>query len=229
MKLEILRNTTYPVLDTYQKKIADELRQGLRKEGVWILSELQAVITRGRRTQSEDVFTSQTPVVDVDRGGLATWHGPGQWVFFCVEKMEKLFGDPRAIKKAILWQLEATCELAKLYRSDARVERGDRLGVWCDEGKLASIGVSIQNGVLQHGVSLNVYKTEGSFEGLRMCGLSDQPAYLLTPTSEQSKQENESLFVSLGRNWVTCLELALHEFSQAQIDSPRWHSSIHGS
>src|SRR4051794_40804535 len=107
MKLEVeihrhspLKPWSYALLDQRQRAVAAQVRTGER--GRFLLSELNPVITLGTRTpQSDLLFSSESfrslgvEIYPTDRGGLATYHGPGQWVLFPVEKLEHLVGDPR--------------------------------------------------------------------------------------------------------------------------------------
>src|SRR5690242_283423 len=116
MLLEIRRHEpparpwTYALLDARQREIAARVSAG--GPGALLLSEVAPVITVGRRTPAGDVsglgsrdsgarvaFGSE--VYPVDRGGLATWHGPGQWVLFAVDRLERWVGDPRGVRKMV--------------------------------------------------------------------------------------------------------------------------------
>src|SRR4051812_3137340 len=92
---------TYASLDQRQRQIAEEVRSG--HPGSLLLSEVAPVITLGRRTPPDDVpkhFAHSERGIDLfqaDRGGLATYHGPGQWVLFPVDHLERLTGDRRGV------------------------------------------------------------------------------------------------------------------------------------
>src|SRR5438105_3526899 len=102
MRIEIYRHSiekpwTYSRLDRYQRQIAEQLLADPNAEGKWIISELAPVITLGRRVSSSPTFLvpqeqlsrKGIEIYPTDRGGLATYHGPGQWVFFLVDRLEK--------------------------------------------------------------------------------------------------------------------------------------------
>lgn len=197
MKTEIHRNTpnkpwTYASLDQRQREIAHQLQVG--GEPTLILSELAPVVTYGRRTPESDLAGALprpiTSLYPTDRGGLATYHGPGQWVAFPVHRLETSVGDPRGVRKIICKLLEAAAEVGRIYSSQVEIRSGPELGVWTPEGKFAAVGVHVENGVLLHGLSVNGFRTPESFLGLRPCGLDLPVSYLL-------KQPSEANFVQL--------------------------------
>lgn len=197
--LEVHRHTpqspwTYTDLNLRQREIAARVRQG--GCGAIILSEVAPIITVGRRSAPTDILLSESQLrsqgielLEVDRGGLATYHGPGQWILFWVESLERLTGDRRGVKKAVGLLLDIALETGLRYRPHARIRDGAELGVWSEYGKFAAVGVHVEQGVLLHGLSLNGYKTPQSFQGLRPCGLDLPVDFLLG---------NESGFEELG-------------------------------
>ncbi|MDN6387735.1 MAG: lipoyl(octanoyl) transferase LipB [Corynebacterium sp.] len=135
--------------------------------------------TAGKRTQPEDLPTNGLPVVDVDRGGRITWHGPGQLVAYPIVKL----ADPidvvdyvRRIEEAVL----ATCREVGLENA-GRVP--GRSGVWLPAGlrrgelvparKVAAVGIRVTRGVTMHGVALNCDNTLEYYDHIVPCGLAD--------------------------------------------------------
>jgi lipoyl(octanoyl) transferase len=168
---------TYSDLDQKQRQIATQVRSG--SSGVFLLSELAPVITCGRRTPSSDVFLNTMQIYSTDRGGLATYHGPGQWVLFPVDHLKNLTGDPRGVRKAAESLLEIALEVGRLYEPRSEIRWGREMGVWTPRGKFAAVGFHIEKGVLLHGLSVNGYRTPESFLGLRPCGLDSNVDFLL--------------------------------------------------
>ncbi len=221
MRLEVFRHRpgkkswSYRDLDRHQRKIAEYVRQGA--EGVLILSELKPVITLGRRAQknpregglvlSEYEYQSLgIDLVEADRGGLATWHGPGQWVLFPVESLEKLTGDSRGVKDAVCLLLGAAQDTIRALGVESEIREGSQMGVWGKKGKLASVGVHVEQGVLLHGVALNVFATDVSFQGLRPCGLDEPVSYLDWEwESPMPPGVRESVFISVGQAFARAL------------------------
>ncbi len=189
---------TYANLDLRQRQLAEQVSAG--EPGWLILSELAPVITLGRRTPPSDLGSIDYTKLGIeihrtDRGGLATSHGPGQWVVFPVEKLERLTGDPRGVRKAVCLLLQVALEVGRFYESAAEIRQGRELGVWTPRGKFASVGIHIKNGVLLHGLAVNGYRTPTSFVGLRPCGLDAPVDFLLS-------EANEEEFLELGQRII---------------------------
>ena len=146
-----------------------------------LLLEHADVYTAGRRTNRADRPTDGTRVVDVDRGGKITWHGPGQLVAYPIVRL----ADPvdvvayvRAIEGAVI----DLC--AELGLATVRVE--GRSGVWVPPtatrpaAKVAAIGCRVAKGVTMHGVAVNACPDLVAFERIVPCGISDAAVTSLT-------------------------------------------------
>ncbi len=156
-----------------QRSIAEGIDQGTSADTI-VLLEHPSVYTAGRRTQPEDRPTDGTPVVDVDRGGRITWHGPGQLVAYPIVRLAEamnVVGYVRLLEQALI----ATC--ADLGVSTIRV--AGRSGVWLPadgirpERKVAAIGVRVAKGITSHGVALNCDPDLAAFERIVPCGIAD--------------------------------------------------------
>jgi len=202
---------TYAQLDRRQRELAARVRAGAR--GALLLSELAPVITIGRRTPASDLLVPprDVAIVRTDRGGLATYHGPGQWVLFAVDRLEILTGDRRGVRQAVEGLLEAAAEVGRIYwggPGEVRVGRGIETGVWCPRGKFAALGVHVEEQVLLHGIAVNGFRTETSFMGLRPCGLDAPVAFLLEAGDAAGKLSSESRsagFEELGQRLVAAV------------------------
>lgn len=154
-----------------QRRIHEEVASGDRPNTLLLL-EHPSVYTAGRRTDEAERPADGTPVIDVDRGGRITWHGPGQLVGYPIVKLQKpteLVGFVREIESALI----NVC--ANLGISAVRVD--GRSGVWiCDEKgdrKIAAIGIRVAKGVTMHGFALNVNPNLEAFGQIVPCGISD--------------------------------------------------------
>lgn len=154
-----------------QRTIHQEVVAGLRPNTLLLL-EHPSVYTAGRRTEDSERPTDGTAVIDVDRGGRITWHGPGQLVGYPIVKLIKpteLVGFVREIETALIH----VC--ADLGITAVRV--AGRSGVWiCDaqgDRKVAAIGVRVAKGVTMHGFALNVNSDLAAFAQIVPCGIED--------------------------------------------------------
>lgn len=154
-----------------QKAIHQDVVGGKRPNTLLLL-EHPSVFTAGRRTQDSEKPTDGTPVIDVDRGGRITWHGPGQLVGYPIVKLinpTELVGFVREIEAGLI----SVC--ADLGLSTERID--GRSGVWVrdrdGERKIAAIGVRVAQGVTMHGFALNVNPDLSSFSSIIPCGITD--------------------------------------------------------
>jgi lipoyl(octanoyl) transferase len=144
----------------------------LKSQDTVLLTEHAPVYTAGRRTESFELPTDDTPVVEVDRGGKITWHGPGQLVGYPILHLPAAL-DVIAHVRRIEEVLINTC--ADLGLVTSRIK--GRSGVWVtDQGvdrKIAAIGVRVAQGVTMHGFSLNCDNDLSWFDRIVPCGISD--------------------------------------------------------
>jgi lipoyl(octanoyl) transferase len=154
-----------------QKAIHQEVADGIRPNTLLLL-EHPSVFTAGRRTEDSERPTDGTPVIDVDRGGRITWHGPGQLVGYPIVKLRKpteLVGFVREIESGLI----AVCH--DLGLEAIRIE--GRSGVWVQDAqgdrKIAAIGIRVAQGVTMHGFALNVNPDLSAFRTIVPCGISD--------------------------------------------------------
>lgn len=151
-------------------------RQAGEIPDVLLLLEHPPVYTRGRRSapgelpMGEDWYRAQgIDVVDTDRGGKLTYHGPGQLVGYPIMRIDDVLAYVRTMERAIASALEEEA-LAPRVRTD---EGPDFTGVWVEDRKIASIGVHVARGVTTHGFAVNVECDLQPFEWVVPCGLPD--------------------------------------------------------
>jgi lipoyl(octanoyl) transferase len=148
----------------------------------FLLLEHHSVYTAGKRTEPADRPTDGSPVIDVDRGGKITWHGPGQLVGYPIIGL----ADPidvvdyvRRLEEALI----AVCDAVGLTEA-GRV--AGRSGVWLPadehrpERKIAAIGIRVQRGVTMHGFELNCDADLAQFDKIIPCGIRDAGVTSLT-------------------------------------------------
>jgi lipoyl(octanoyl) transferase len=135
-----------------------------------LLLEHEHVYTAGTRTEASDLPPDDEPLVEVDRGGRITWHGPGQLVAYPIVPLRQpldVVGFVRNLEGALI----TTCATFGVH--------GERIpgrsGVWVPvpPRKVAAIGVRVSRGVAMHGVALNVVNDLHSFDQIVPCGIAD--------------------------------------------------------
>jgi lipoyl(octanoyl) transferase len=141
-----------------------------------LLLEHAPVYTRGRRSEAgelgmgEDWYRAQgIDIVDVDRGGKVTYHGPGQLVGYPIVGVGDVMAYVATLERAIARAL-ADEGIAARGRSHEGIAW---TGVWVDDRKLASIGLHVSQGVSKHGFAVNVDNPLDPFEWIVPCGLPD--------------------------------------------------------
>lgn len=159
-----------------QKDIVAKVTDGTEPDTLLLL-EHPHVYTMGRRAKDSDVLLDPPQLVQrgvqviwTDRGGEATYHGPGQLVGYPILDLHKLDIGPlkyvRSLEEVIIRTL-----------ADFGIKTGriDKLtGVWAGESKIAAIGVRISRGVTTHGFALNVCPDVSYFSGIIPCGIKDK-------------------------------------------------------
>jgi lipoyl(octanoyl) transferase len=154
-----------------QRSIHSEVAAGKRTNTL-ILLEHPSIYTAGKRTLDEERPGNGARVLDVDRGGKITWHGPGQLVGYPIVKLlnpHELVGFVREIESGLI----KVC--AEFGVTGVRVD--GRSGVWIvderGERKIAAIGIRVASGTSMHGFALNVNPDLSSFDAIIPCGISD--------------------------------------------------------
>ena len=161
-----------------QKQIHQDVLN-LQTENTLLLLEHLSVYTAGRRTEILDRPLDETPVIDVDRGGKITWHGPGQLVGYPIVKLKNstdVVGFVRELETALI----SVCAEFGI-KADRYCERS---GVWVrddkSDRKIAAIGLRVAKGVTMHGFALNVNPDLSAFEKIIPCGITGAKVTSLT-------------------------------------------------
>ncbi len=163
-----------------QRRLHESVAAGERGDTVLLL-EHPSVYTAGKRTEPWDRPVDGTPVVDVDRGGKITWHGPGQLVGYPIVRLPDPV-DVVAYVRRVEQMLIDVC--AEFGLTAGRVE--GRSGVWVPEDdrgparKVAAIGIRVARGVTLHGFSINCDCDLAYFDRIVPCGIRDAGVTSLT-------------------------------------------------
>ncbi|MEV7798089.1 lipoyl(octanoyl) transferase LipB [Microbacterium foliorum] len=154
-----------------QRRIHADVVDGTRPDSL-ILLEHEAVYTAGKRTEPQERPTDGTPVIDVDRGGKITWHGPGQLVGYPIVRLP----EPMDVVAHVRRLERILIDVLRPLGVDGYQVEG-RSGVWVrrplSEDKVAAIGVRVQQGVTMHGFAVNCDNSLAGFGGIIPCGITD--------------------------------------------------------
>jgi lipoyl(octanoyl) transferase len=169
--LEIIRAGTVPYEDAWQRQrdLHDAVVAGGSPDTVLLL-EHPPVFTAGKRTLPSERPFDGTPVIDVDRGGKITWHGPEQLVGYPIVRLPDPI-DVVAYVRSLERMLIAVC--AELGVVAEQVE--GRSGAWLTspDRKIAAIGVRVSKGVTLHGFAINADPDLSWFDRIVPCGITD--------------------------------------------------------
>ena len=174
-----------------QRSLHREIADGAR-ENTLLLLEHPSVFTAGKRTQMHERPSDGSLVIDVDRGGKITWHGPGQLVGYPIVRLAKpteLVGFVREIEGALI----AIC--GELGLTTQRVD--GRSGVWvvdsAGQRKIAAIGIRVASGVSMHGFALNIDPDLSAYDSIIPCGIDDASVTSLSKELGRSISTDEVL------------------------------------
>jgi len=162
-----------PYLDglALQRTIHKEVAQGTRPD-TCILLEHEGVYTAGKRTEDSERPDDGTEVIDVDRGGKITWHGPGQLVGYPIMRLP----NPIDVVGYVRWLEQILIDVCADF--DLETERVEgRSGVWAPVGgthlKIAAIGIRVADHTTMHGFALNCSNSLDPYETIIACGIKD--------------------------------------------------------
>lgn len=154
-----------------QRQLHSEVAE-TRRPNTLLLLQHPPVFTAGRRTLESEKPTDGSVVIDVDRGGKITFHGPGQIVGYPIVRLKNpndVVGFVRELETSLI----AAC---KEFGIDAQ-RYCERSGVWLrdehGDRKIAAIGIRVARGVTMHGFALNVNPDLSYFDRIIPCGISD--------------------------------------------------------
>lgn len=203
-----------------QKKTVDEILSGASKEQIVFCSH-PPVVTLGRGTRDGDLFGWTGEVVDVNRGGRATYHGPNQLVMYPMVYVGKadskyslksiketdLHAYMRALEASVIdvlahFGIQAQAQpLQKQVGEDSEKEA---TGVWINDKKIAAIGIAVKAWITSHGVALNLWNDENAFKGIHPCGFRGDQVTTLEAVLGRKVERREVLDI-----WSTSIQKRL--------------------
>jgi|TARA_B110000483_G_C18203762_1_gene546564 lipoyl(octanoyl) transferase len=158
-----------PIWRSMQYRAVNTPRDSERADELWFLSH-KPVYTQGQAGESEHLINvGKIPVVQIDRGGQVTYHGPGQLVVYFLLNLRRRKLGSRGLVDLIEQSLIGTL---RDFDIDAQT-RPKAPGVYVNDAKIAALGLRIKNGWSYHGLSLNVDMDLAPFAGINPCGFSN--------------------------------------------------------
>jgi lipoyl(octanoyl) transferase len=167
-----------------QLQLVDEVIAQENHTGYIVFCTHPSVVTIGRQTQPEDIFAWKGPIIEITRGGRATYHGPSQLVVYPILNLKKprknrgpqeIRGFLRDFEKAIVDTI-GEYGVTAVGRTDLRLNSStdgrDETGVWVRNQKIASLGIAVKRWVSYHGASINLDSDSEAFQGINPCGFS---------------------------------------------------------
>lgn len=162
----------------YETALQEQIR--LSGQPVVLIFRSEPIFTMGRKgSQDQKTAIGGVPVLEVDRGGELTYHGPGQLVIFPCFSLRDFFGNNMAVKEFTQWLAGGALRFFQDLHPERKYEvRDDNPGVYCGIEKFASIGFRITKAGTSHGLALNL-AFDPNFHLINPCGLETiRPGHL---------------------------------------------------
>lgn len=165
-----------------QLELVETVSQDQKHPGFLIFCTHPAVVTTGRQTLPEDIFAWKGSVVEVSRGGRATYHGPSQLVVYPILnlKFERHNRGPQEVRGYLRALEEAIVETLKEFgissvgktpqKLPGQQAESDETGVWVNDKKIASLGIAVKKWISYHGAAINLTSDTMAFSGMNPCG-----------------------------------------------------------
>jgi lipoate-protein ligase B len=170
-----LGRVEYPAAWSWQRELFLSRLDGDRGDTLMLL-EHPPTYTLGRRATPEDLVYGETQrsargisLYEVDRGGRATYHGPGQLVGYPIMELGERYDVLSYLRKLEEVLIKTSADLGVDARRDS-----EHTGVWVDNNKIGAIGVKITRGITMHGFAFNVTTDLSMFGGIVPCGIQDR-------------------------------------------------------
>lgn len=169
----------YQVAIHKQLELVNEVAS-TQSPGYLIFCTHPPVVTTGRSTKPEDIFNWNGEVVEVSRGGRATYHGPSQLVVYPIVNLN-FARHNRSVKEVVGFLRDFEGAIVKTLAEYGIQSQGrslqkkndtetDETGVWVDNQKIAALGIAVKKWVTYHGAAINFFKDPYAFQGINPCG-----------------------------------------------------------
>lgn len=162
-----------------QLEYVETVFQSENHPGFLIFCSHPEVVTTGRQTLPDDLFAWTGPVVEVSRGGRATYHGPSQIVVYPIINIknprknrgaQEVRGFLRDLEKSIVITLKKFLVVSHGKTSEKTEQSLEDTGVWVNDKKIASCGIAVKKWITFHGAAINFFDDPTAFYGINPCG-----------------------------------------------------------
>ncbi len=154
-----------------QNDLHAQVASGNKEDSVLLL-EHSPVYTAGKRSEEHELPKDGTEVIQTNRGGKITWHGPGQLIGYPIMRLPQ----PIDVVGYVRWLEKTLIRVLDIYGIESKTVDG-RSGVWVDgsagEEKIAAIGIRVSEKITMHGFALNVNNSLAPYESFIPCGIED--------------------------------------------------------
>jgi lipoyl(octanoyl) transferase len=171
----MMKTKIFDTLQPYEKifhamKSFTETRDQTTPDEIWFL-EHEPVFTQGQAGKAEHLLNAHgIPVVQTDRGGQITYHGPGQLMMYTLFDLKRLELNTREL---VILLENSVIDVLKTFDIDAYADR-EKPGVYVNNEKIASLGLRVKNDRSYHGLCLNVNNDLTPFSYINPCGIKNQ-------------------------------------------------------
>tara|TARA_B100000123_G_scaffold261001_1_gene227842 strand:- start:5 stop:625 length:621 start_codon:yes stop_codon:yes gene_type:complete len=205
MNIEI-KKSKKPVKYEYAIKFMEErlinIHEGNSRELIWIL-EHENIFTAGTSYKKTEILDKSIKILETNRGGKITYHGPGQLICYFVIDLKKRKKDIRkfisAIEKTII-------DTLKFYKIKTFADKKN-IGIWFQDEfeikKVAAIGVRVSKWIAYHGFSLNIQNDLKGYDSIIPCGIKDRG---VTNLKKIINQDYKDIGSKLIQNFISSLE-----------------------
>ena len=188
-----------PTFDAMKRFTAE--RTAETEDEIWLLQH-PPVYTQGLTGRAEHVLDAGAiPVIQIDRGGQVTYHGPGQWVAYILYDLRRANVN---IRELVTLLENAVVALLGEWGLSASGDPSAR-GVYVDGRKIAALGLKVSRGRAYHGLSLNVDMDLAPFKGINPCGYEGLEVTSMAALLGESCPDMESVAESLLAQLVSAL------------------------
>ena len=201
IKISIKPVEYFKAINILEKRVND-VHNKTSKELIWIL-EHPYVFTAGKNYEKNEILDKKTKILQTNRGGKITWHGPGQLICYFVIDLNRRKKDIRKfvqlIENVIIKSLEE-------YDISTFSDRKN-IGIWVNHKKeikkVAAIGIRVSKWIAYHGFSLNINNKLNSYKKIIPCGISDRG---ITNLEKIKKQNYSNIKKKIINNFIKYLK-----------------------